>query len=276
MHGLGNDFMMIDGVTHPVTLSPQQIQTWSQRRTGIGFDQCLLLEKSAIPDIDFMYRIFNADGQEVGQCGNGARCLALFIQRQGLSAKKELRVKTSTSTLHLSIHEDQTVTVNFGIPDLLPAHIPTTARDQKIWYQITINQEPYQFHSIQIGNPHAVLVVDDLQHTDVATIGQAISTHSFFPEQANVGFLQIVAPEKIALRVFERGCGETQACGSGAVAAAALGILYHELADNVTVTLPGGELHVSWPDKKGVIYLRGPATFVYDGKVEEGTCESLS
>lgn len=266
MHGLGNDFMVVDATQTPFLLTAQQICQLSNRHTGIGFDQCLVIEKSTFPDIDFFYRIFNADGHEVGQCGNGARCLARFVQARGLTPKTNLRVKTSTTILELQLHADNTVTVQFTSPNLIPRNIPLNTPQQEKEYTLKIGPTIYSFHAISVGNPHAVLIVDDLQTTDVAHIGQQLSTHSFFPEQTNVGFIQILNPQHIKLRVYERGCGETQACGSGAVAAAAVGHLYHHMKQTILVSLPGGDLQINWPDRSGPIYLRGPATFVYEGK----------
>ncbi|MGV3740293.1 MAG: diaminopimelate epimerase [Gammaproteobacteria bacterium] len=266
MHGLGNDFMVIDATRTPFLLSPQQICRLSNRHTGVGFDQCLIVEESTDPEIDFFYRIFNADGQEVGQCGNGARCLARFVYERGLTRKKNLRVKTKTTILNLQLHSDDSVTVQFTQPNLLPGIIPLKTTQQEIDYSLKIGQKTYTFHAISVGNPHAVLIVNDLETTDVANIGQKISTHSFFPEQTNVGFAQILNPTHMQLRVYERGCGETHACGSGAVAAAAVGHLYHNMNDQILVSLPGGELQIHWPNRAGPIYLRGPATFVYEGR----------
>jgi len=270
MHGLGNDFILIDATQQPIALDPQRIAALSQRNTGIGFDQCLVVEASTHPSVDFFYRIFNADGQEVGQCGNGARCLARFVHHRALTIKKQLCIQTSTTLLNLTLHDDQSVTVAFAPPQLEPNQIPIDATSSAVWYQLTCGQETHQFHAIQVGNPHAVLIVDDLRHTDVIAIGEDLSTHPFFPEQANIGFVQILSAQHIQLRVYERGCGETQACGSGAVAAAAIGMLYHQLAEEVRVSLPGGDLYVTWPLHTGKIYLRGPATFVYDAELLEG------
>lgn len=271
MHGLGNDFMVIDATRHPFIFSPQQIITWSNRHTGIGFDQCLIVEKSTIPDVDFFYRIFNADGQEVGQCGNGARCLARFVHAQNLSTKKDLCVQTVKTRLQLTLHDDDTVTVNFGQPHVSPTQIPIQTTQQADTYTLDIDQQSYRFHALSVGNPHAVFIVDRLAETDVNTIGQQISTHPFFPEQTNVSFAHILNPNHLQLRVYERGCGETQACGSGAVAAAAIGHLFHHMATHITVSLPGGDLYVHWPDPSGPIYLRGPANFVYTGTLLEDT-----
>lgn len=268
MHGLGNDFMVIDGVNQNVALQQEQIAMLSNRYTGIGFDQCLLIEPSLSADVDFNYRIFNADGQEVGQCGNGARCLALFTQHYGLSSKKTLRVATKTTTMDLTINANNSVTVNMGSPKLNPKEIPLNLAQQQARYELPLkNGQQIGIHAISLGNPHAVLLVDELTCAPVQELGQELSTHRYFPEQANVGFMQIINSEHIKLRVYERGCAETNACGSGAVAAAAIGRLYHGLAKTIKVSLLGGDLIIDWPDTKAAIYLTGPACFVYEGEL---------
>ena len=229
MHGLGNDFMIIDALNQKINLKPEQIQAFSRRDTGIGFDQCLIVEASQNPKIDFFYRIFNADGQEVGQCGNGARCLARFVHHYGLNNKKTISVATCTTTMHLQLNEDQTVTVNMGIPRLNPEEIPLKAEAQADYYELDgLNRK---VHALSVGNPHAVTVVDNLAETAVADLGKKIAEHPLFPEQANAGFMQIIDDSHLNLRVYERGCGETRACGSGAVAAAAAGRLWHNMSE---------------------------------------------
>ncbi len=266
MHGLGNDFMVIDALHQQIKLSPNDIKELSQRNTGVGFDQCLLVEASKEPGIDFFYRIFNADGQEVGQCGNGARCLARFVHHYGLSTKKTIVIATYTTTMHLQLNDDETVTLELQQPKLKPEDIPLLANHQAVLYQLPLRDgSSCKVHAINVGNPHAIRVVDDITTADVKNLGQQISEHLLFPEQANAGFMQIIDANHIRLRVYERGCGETSACGSGAVAAAAIGRLCYHLAAKIHVSLPGGELSVNWPDTKGPIYLTGPATFVYEG-----------
>jgi diaminopimelate epimerase len=269
MHGLGNDFMVIDATERPFTLNSEQIVRLSHRHTGVGFDQCLVVEKSSAPDVDFFYRIFNANGQEVGQCGNGARCLGRFVQARKLTNKKTICVQTVTTKMQLILHDDHTVTVQFAKPNLSPTVIPIQSHQQQVAYNLTINQNTYRFHAINVGNPHAILIIDTWEDIDVANIGQQLSTHPFFPEQINVGFLKIITPNHIQLRVYERGCGETLACGSGAVAAAAIGHLFHHMHPTIQVSLPGGDVHIDWPDQSGPIYLRGPASFVYEGSIQE-------
>ncbi|WP_298625211.1 diaminopimelate epimerase [uncultured Legionella sp.] len=266
MHGLGNDFMVIDGINQKIDLNPQYIATLANRHTGIGFDQLLLVEAPTRQGIDFTYRIFNADGQEVGQCGNGARCLALFTQYYGLTTRNQLTVATKTTSMELIINPDNTVSVNMGIPKLAPHDIPLINDGQSSEYSIALEDgQSILIHAINVGNPHAVLSVPNIDSAPVDTIGKKISVHSRFPEQTNTGFMQIVAPNHIRLRVYERGSGETQACGSGAVAAAAIGRLYYHLDQQIKVSLPGGDLLIDWPQLSGPISLTGPATFVYEG-----------
>ncbi|HAT2067422.1 TPA: diaminopimelate epimerase [Legionella pneumophila] len=266
MHGLGNDFIVLDGVNQSIQLTVEQIQKLANRHTGIGFDQCLLIESSQAEGIDFNYRIFNADGQEVGQCGNGARCIALFARYYGLTAKNKLTVATKTTLMDLIINEDNSVSVNMGIPRLAPSEIPLLADGQSPEYSLELNNgNTVNLHAISVGNPHAVLLVEDIETAPVNSLGQQISLHPQFPEQVNVGFMQIINHEKINLRVYERGCGETIACGSGAVAAAAIARLFYNLSDKITVHLPGGDLCIQWPYPTAPIILTGPAAFVYEG-----------
>lgn len=292
MHGLGNDFMVIDAVRQNISITPKQVQTWSQRHTGIGFDQCLIVEKSQQPGIDFFYRIFNANGQEVGQCGNGARCLGRFLQRQGLTTSEHITIATATTQMQLHLNADDTVSVNLGTPHFNPESLPFNAsKKQSIYYlpykdTVGSHESMLSFHIVSVGNPHAVILVDQIDTAPVDSVGAYISHHPAFPQQTNVGFMQIINPHTIHLRVYERGCGETQACGSGAAAAMAIGRRYHQLATAVDVTLLGGHLRVNWsgplavasshddelpqatreiPAWSSALQLTGPATFVYDG-----------
>lgn len=268
MQGLGNDFMVVDAIQQKINLNPADIAALSRRNTGVGFDQCLLIEASPIPGVDFFYRIFNADGAEVGQCGNGARCLARFVQHHGLTQKQTITVATKTTCMYFYINNDETVTVNMGKPQFQPENIPLQMLTQAPLYTLPLsNNKTCDVHAVSVGNPHAVMHVADLTKIDVQNLGRQICEHALFPEQTNAGFMQIVAPNYIKLRVYERGCGETLACGSGAIAAVAVGRLYHHLEENVTVSLPGGELQVSWPDMDGPIFLTGPAVFVYEGEL---------
>ena len=257
MHGLGNDFMVVDAIHQTINLKTCDIAALSRRDTGIGFDQCLLVETSHEHGVDFFYRIFNADGQEVGQCGNGARCLARFIQHHGLSDKPSITVATSTTKMQLHMNADQTVTVNMGKPKTQVPRYTIVLSDNKAC----------DVHPVDVGNPHAVLLVSDVSQAPVDDLGKHICEHPLFPEQTNVEFMQIITPNHVRLRVYERGCGETPACGSGAVAAAAAGRLYHQLDEEVRVSLPGGDLLINWPTIDGPIFLTGPAVFVYEGEL---------
>ncbi|HRD68983.1 MAG TPA: diaminopimelate epimerase [Legionella sp.] len=269
MHGLGNDFMVIDGINQHLNLNSQQIAHLAHRNTGVGFDQCLIIERATRNDVDFNYRIFNADGSEVGQCGNGARCLALFAKHHGLTTKNKLKVVTKTTTMNLSINEDDTVSVDMGQPHLDPQQIPLLAPQQASTYPLELNNNQHlEIHAVNVGNPHAILIVDDIFSAPVADWGRQISLHKEFPEQTNAGFMQIISPQHLRLRVYERGCGETLACGSGAVAAAVIGRLYHHMNNPITVSLPGGDLVINWPNVNEPVLLTGPAIFVYEGNIE--------
>lgn len=268
MHGLGNDFIVINALKKPFNLTAWDIARLSRRDTGIGFDQCLVVEPSHQNGVDFFYRIFNANGQEVGQCGNGARCLARFIQQYQLSNQTHLTVATKTTCMQLQINPNETVTVDMGQPNFNPNIIPLNVSKQAARYALRLKDNQTCFvHAMSIGNPHAVLRVTDLDQAPVQDLGLQISEHVLFPEQANVGFMQVIKPSRIRLRVYERGCGETRACGSAAVAAVAIGRRYHELAQQVTVCLPGGDLIVDWPNMDKSIFLTGSATFIYEGKL---------
>jgi diaminopimelate epimerase len=266
MHGLGNDFIIIDAVNQSINLSPSQIKDLARRDTGIGFDQCLLVETTRESTIDFFYRIFNADGQEVGQCGNGARCLARFVYHYGLTTKKIMTVATCTTKMQLQINEDNTVTVDMGKPKFNPKEIPLKADHPAVFYRLPLNDgSTCKIHALSLGNPHAVTVVDHLSKAPLTRLGKQISQHPFFPEQTNAGFMEIIDASHIRLRVYERGCGETRACGSGAVAAAAVGRLWYHMNDQIKVSLQGGELYIDWSNSQSSIYLTGPASFVYEG-----------
>tara|TARA_R110002126_G_scaffold272886_1_gene417206 strand:+ start:128923 stop:129762 length:840 start_codon:yes stop_codon:yes gene_type:complete len=268
MHGLGNDFMVIDATRHTVPLTPALIQALSRRDTGVGFDQCLLVEPSPQPDIDFFYRIFNANGTPVGQCGNGARCLARFIQHYELSSKTTLRVATTTTELTLHINPDNTVTVDMGCPVWEPEHIPFTAQTEADSYALTFEQHArVRIHTVALGNPHAIMIVDNIDQAPVDSLGPQIETHPLFPEHTNVGFLEIDTSDHILLRVHERGTGETRACGSGAAAAAAVARRFYGLDANIRVSVPGGDLWVDWHGTTDSLKLTGPAEFVYEGKL---------
>ncbi len=268
MHGLGNDFMVIDGINQSVNLSCQQIQSWSNRFTGVGFDQCLVIEKSTRQGIDFMYRIFNANGQEVGQCGNGARCLGLFVKHYNLSSKSEITIATTTTTMRLLLDDLNCVTVDFGPPQWQPDTIPLLAESVENCYALPLeNQTSHLVHALSVGNPHAVTRVSNIAQADLNGLGARISTHPLFVEGCNAGFMEIIDASTIKLRVYERGCGETRACGSGAVAAAAVARKFYKAAPQIEVQLPGGRVFVHWPDNEQSIFLKGKAEFVYEATV---------
>ena len=268
MHGLGNDFIVIDAINQSVSLTPQQVQQLADRHFGIGCDQLLLVEAAANADADFRYRIYNADGGEVEQCGNGARCFMQFVRDQGLTEKSQLQVETLGGPLQLIQQSNGEITVDMGVPRLEPADIPFTAAQRERDYVLEVIDRQFEIAVISMGNPHAVLLVDDIENTDVARIGAAIERHPRFPERVNVGFMQIVDDERIRLRVFERGAGETLACGSGACAAVVAGRQWERLSESVKVVLNGGELVVSWAGEGQPVLMTGPATTVYQGRIE--------
>ncbi|MDI1301341.1 MAG: diaminopimelate epimerase [bacterium] len=269
MHGLGNDFMVVDLVTQRVRLESEQIRQLADRHFGIGFDQLLLVEPPDNPDVDFRYRIFNADGSEVSQCGNGARCFARFVRERRLTHKDVLRVQTASGIIELRINEGGQVTVDMGAPHLAPAEIPfvADADADALTHTVDVAGQPVTLSVVNMGNPHAVLRVDDVDAAAVATLGPVLENHARFPERVNVGFMQIVDAHRIRLRVFERGTGETLACGTGACAAVVAGIRLGLLASPVTVTLPGGELEIQWAGAGHSVIMTGPATKVFDGFV---------
>ncbi len=271
MHGLGNDFMVIDLVSQRVRLSPEQIRQLADRHFGVGFDQLLVVEPPETPDVDFCYRIFNADGSEVQQCGNGARCFARFVRERRLTRKDVLRVETASGVIELSIDDLGWVTVNMGAPKFAPAEIPFVApfvEDiEALVYPVQVNERTIELSTVNMGNPHAVLLVDNVDTADVETLGPALEAHPRFPERVNVGFLQVVDRQHARLRVFERGTGETLACGTGACAAAVAGIRRGLLDSPVKVSLPGGELEIRWAGPGEPVIMIGPTARVYDGVI---------
>ncbi|MFM1897537.1 MAG: hypothetical protein RLZZ385_2611 [Pseudomonadota bacterium] len=272
MHGLGNDFMVLDLVNHDVHLEPGQIRRLADRHFGVGFDQLLQIEPPSEADVDFNYRIFNADGGEVEHCGNGARCFAIYVRDHGLSHKNPIRVKTLNGILELRIAADDSVTVNMGAPRFAPPDIPFHAPRQALSYRRTVMlrgaPQELEFSALSMGNPHAVIRVADVANTPVADLGQALQAHGDFPQGVNVGFMEIVDRRHIRLRVYERGAGETLACGTGACAATVAGCSLGSLDDTVTVGLRGGELTVSWQGGDSPVMMSGPATSVYEGSLE--------
>ncbi len=267
MHGLGNDFVVIDAIRQAVNLSTEQIRFLADRRFGVGCDQVLLVESATQSKVDFRYRIFNADGGEVEQCGNGVRCFARFVRDQGLTDKDSIRVETKSGIVEPQIQADGQVRVNMGVPVLEPAAIPFEANVQASLYTLTVDEQDIEISAVSMGNPHAVLVVDDIYMAPVRTLGDRIESHTRFPRRVNVGFMQIMGPEHIRLRVFERGTGETMACGTGACAAVVAGRLRGLLNENVRVTLPGGDLQITWAGEGQVVWMTGPVTTVFEGKI---------
>jgi len=267
MQGAGNDFVMLDLISQRFLLRPQHIHRLADRHYGIGCDQVLVVEPPTDPNADFAYRIFNADGGEVSQCGNGARCFARFVLDRRLTRKRSLVAQTRAGLLSLQVHGDGNIEVTQGIPALAPADIPLRVPAQAHSYTLDAAGQALEFGALSLGNPHAVIVVDDTASAPVAQLGAALQQHIAFPESVNVGFMQIVSRNSIGLRVYERGVGETLACGSGACAAAVYGILRGWLDSPVDVTLPGGSLRVSWPGQGEPVVLAGPAESVFEGSI---------
>lgn len=267
--------MVIDGINQKFNPSTAPIAAWAQRHTGVGFDQLLLIEAPRQAEADFRYRIFNADGSEVEQCGNGARCFARFVYDKGLSSKKQIVVETAGGVIMPRLNDDGLVTVDMGVPLLAPEQIPFAAIDEEdarsISHQLVIGNETVSVTCINMGNPHAVIVVEDIEQAPVHRLGAAIENHKQFPQRVNVGFMQIVASRRIRLRVFERGVGETQACGTGACAAVVAGISLGLLGDDepVEVNLPGGQLLISWQQQPDAhVWMTGPTQSVFDGEID--------
>lgn len=268
MHGLGNDFVVIDAIRQALSLTPEQIRFIADRHFGIGCDQLLLVEGSSGSDADFRYRIFNADGSEVGQCGNGARCFARFVRDKKLSEKDNVLVDTNGGQLLLSFDKDGLITVNMGVPQHEPALIPLNAEQQDKFYSVPVNGVEQRFGAVSLGNPHAVLQVPDIQLAPVDELGAALENHPVFPERANIGFMQVVDRNHLKLRVYERGAGETLACGSGACAAVVVGIEQQLLANDVLVELPGGQLKIRWQGRSYPVLMTGPADSIFEGSIE--------
>ncbi|MEA1062638.1 diaminopimelate epimerase [Erwinia sp. HR93] len=265
MHGLGNDFMVVDAVTQNVFFSPDLIRRLADRHLGVGFDQLLIVEPPYDPELDFHYRIFNADGSEVSQCGNGARCFARFVRLKGLTNKRDIHVSTANGRMVLSVNETDLVKVNMGEPNFEPSQVPFRANKAEKTYILRTGNETVLCGVVSMGNPHAVIQVDDISLAPVEALGPLMESHERFPECANIGFMQVVDSQYIRLRVFERGAGETQACGSGACAAVAVGIQQGLLSEQVRVDLPGGRLDIAWKGPGHPLYMTGPAAHVYDG-----------
>lgn len=274
MHGLGNDFMLLDLITQNFQLREEHVRLLADRRTGIGFDQLLVAEPPENPTIDFRYRIFNADGSEAEQCGNGARCFVKFVRDRGLTAKSRIMLETQNSSIECQIERDGNVSVNMGAPILQPERIPFVTDRPGIIYNLEIpstvgsSKVRLCLSVVSMGNPHAVLTVDNIDTAPVARLGPLIEKDPRFPARVNVGFMQVVNRNKIKLRVFERGVGETRACGSGACAAVVAGRLQGILDSQVEVCLTGGDLKISWDGDQQPVFMAGPASRVYEGRLQ--------
>ena len=273
MHGLGNDFVLLDLISQNITISDEQIKLLADRRLGVGFDQLLTVEPPDNPEADFKYRIFNADGSEAEQCGNGARCLLRFVRDRGLTTKTKIKLETNTGVIECELEKDGNISVDMGRPVLQPKCIPFIADQAQILYKLNVSlplcgsEESVNIASLNIGNPHAVIVVEDVDESPVAQLGAAIEKHRRFPDRVNVGFMQIIARDHIRLRVFERGVGETLACGTGACAAVVAGRLQGLLDETVEVSLPGGNLRITWQGDDSPVKMTGPACRVYEGRL---------
>ncbi|WP_153111307.1 diaminopimelate epimerase [Propionivibrio limicola] len=268
MHGLGNDFVVLDGIRQSLALTPEQIRFLADRHFGIGCDQLLLVEKASRPDIDFRYRIFNADGGEVEQCGNGARCFVRFVHEQGLTEKPEIRVETMRGLIAPRLEADGNVTVDMGVPVFAPEQIPFVSETADLIQPLAVGEASVAVTAVSMGNPHAVQVVDDVDTAQVAQQGPLIESHPRFPQRVNAGFMQVVDRNSIRLRVFERGAGETLACGTGACAAVVAGIARGLLDSPVRVSTRGGELKIAWGGTGTAVLMTGPAVTVFTGEIE--------
>ena len=268
MHGLGNDFVVIDAVRQPLELSVEQVKLLADRRFGIGCDQLLLAAPATEPWAHFRYRIYNADGGEVEQCGNGVRCLGRFLLEQGLTDRRELTVQTLAGPTRIQLREDGLVTVDMGVPVLEPARVPFEAPAQAPSYPLEVAGRTLRIGAVSMGNPHAVTLVEDLDAAPVAELGPLIERHPRFPRRVNAGFMQVLDRRQVRLRVYERGAGETLACGTGACAAVVAGRLQNLLDQRVTVTLPGGSLVIEWPGAGQPVLMTGPAVTVFEGSIE--------
>ena len=268
MHGLGNDFVVIDGVRQQIALSPEQLRYLGNRHFGVGCDQILLVEKASRPGVDFRYRIFNSDGGEVEQCGNGARCFVRFVYDQGLTDKREIRVETLRGDISPRLEADGMVSVDMGVPVFAPERIPFVSTTDDLLQPLDVGGEELLITAVSMGNPHAVQIVADVDIAPVAAQGPLIEAHPRFPQRVNAGFMQIVGRQAIRLRVFERGAGETLACGTGACAAVVAGIARGLLDSPVRVATRGGELTIAWRGQGEPVLMTGPAITVFTGEIE--------
>ena len=268
MQGLGNDFVVLDGVHQPLELTKDQLRFLGDRHFGVGCDQILLVEKASGPEIDFRYRIFNSDGGEVEQCGNGARCFVRFVHEQGLTDKREIRVETMSGIIAPRLENDGSVTVDMGVPVFEAAKIPFVSESDALVQTLRIGEHEILITAVSMGNPHAVQLVDDVDMAPVAVQGPLIENHARFPKRVNAGFMQLVDRQTIRLRVFERGAGETLACGTGACAAVAAGVARGVLDSPVRVITHGGELTIAWRGPGAPVQMTGPAVTVFTGEID--------
>jgi diaminopimelate epimerase len=268
MHGLGNDFVVIDATRAPVDLTPERVRAIADRHFGVGCDQLLVVEPAGRPDVDFRYRIFNADGGEVEQCGNGARCFVRFVHDKGLTGRREIRVETRSGVIAPRLREDGLVTVDMGVPALDPAEVPFVSDSDAVVQPLEVGADTIAITAVSMGNPHAVQVVADVATAPVAEQGALIERHPRFPARVNAGFMEVVSPRHIRLRVFERGAGETLACGTGACAAVVAGILRGLLESPVRVDTRGGALEIAWAGPGTPVLMTGPAVSVFEGELE--------
>jgi len=268
MHGLGNDFVVVDAIRQPVELTARQVRVLADRHFGVGCDQLLVVERATRPDVDFRYRIFNADGGEVEQCGNGARCFVRFVHEQRLTDKREIRVETRSGIIAPRLEENGLVTVDMGVPVLEPARVPFVSDSAAVVQPLELGDTQVAITAVSMGNPHAVQVVADVDAAPVASQGPLIEVHPRFPARVNAGFMAVVEAHRIRLRVFERGAGETLACGTGACAAVVTGILRELVSSPVRVDTRGGELDIAWAGPGQPVLMTGPAVTVFEGEIE--------
>lgn len=268
MHGLGNDFIVIDAINQRVSLSADQVKQLADRRFGVGCDQVLIVEPPQDPDVDFNYRIFNHDGSEVENCGNGARCFAKFVRDRKLTGKSTIVVETFCGRMILKVQDSGDITVDMGVPELSPDAIPFIADSQQVTYTLPLSNTDLEISAVSMGNPHSVTLVDSVSAAPVLEWGPEVEAHIGFPKKVNAGFMSIRSRNEIDLRVYERGVGETLACGTGACAAVVAGRLRGLLDDSVTVNLPGGRLHIEWSGEGHSVMMTGPAANVFHGQVK--------
>jgi diaminopimelate epimerase len=268
MEGAGNDFIVVDATREPLRLEPEQIRRLADRHFGVGFDQLLVIERPRSNGTDFYYRIFNSDGGEVSQCGNGARCFVRYVHDKGLTSKRAIRVETASGVVEPRLETDGRVTVDMGVPQFEPARIPFLAPARALVYRIEVDGREIEIAAVSMGNPHAVQIVTDVEAAPVLTEGPKIEHHPRFPQRVNAGYMQILGPRRIKLRVWERGAGETLACGTGACAAAATGIARGMLQSPVQVQARGGNLEIAWAGEGNPVFMTGPAQPVFEGEVE--------